>query len=237
MVQLTHANPTKGTLMKPRTPEETYAPALQKASSDLLDLDPQEAAARTATSYRSSGVGSGRFRVTFLNTIYHIDWPDGSVSRTDNNQEADIATRILLLHYLLTADGSPVTGEWIAFRSLPGGLGYEAAFQGRASLRLARAFGNDKPAFEAAALALAGERLTFGDASFLFRALPSVWLAIVLHLADEEFPANANILFDASASHYLPTEDLAVLGGMLAGRMVKLGQNHRAATPPASKTP
>jgi hypothetical protein len=51
--------------------------------------------------------------------------------------------------------------------------------------------------------------------------LPRVWLAVVLHLADEEFPASANVLFDASASHYLPTEDLAVLGGMLTGRLIK----------------
>jgi hypothetical protein len=56
---------------------------------------------------------------------------------------------------------------------------------------------------------------------FAFRLLPRVWLAVVLHLADDEFPANANILFDATVSHYLPTEDLAVLGGMLAGRLSK----------------
>jgi hypothetical protein len=140
---------------------------------------------------------------------------------------ADIATRIILLHYLLTADGTPLTSKWIAFRSLPGGLGYDAAFQGRASLRLAHAFGTDRAAFETAARAFGGEQLDFGDASFLFRLLPRVWLAVVLHLADEEFPANANILFDATASHYLPTEDLAVLGGMLASRLIKVVQDRR----------
>jgi hypothetical protein len=88
-------------------------------------------------------------------------------------------------------------------------------------MRLAHAFGADLPAFEAAAQALGGEHLSFGDASFSFRLLPRVWLATVLNLADDEFPATANVLFDASASHYLPTEDLAVLGGILAGRLVK----------------
>ncbi|MGD2205267.1 MAG: DUF3786 domain-containing protein, partial [Anaerolineae bacterium] len=121
----------------------------------------------------------------------------------------------------LTADGTTLSSKWIAFRNLPGGLGYDAAFQGRANLRLAHAFGADRAAFEAAAQTLGGERLSFGDTSFLFRLLPRVWLAIVLYLADEEFSANANVLFDASASHYLPTEDLAVLGGMLAGRLIK----------------
>jgi hypothetical protein len=119
-----------------------------------------------------------------------------------------------------------LASRWDAFRALPGGLGYDAAFQGRANLRLARAFGSDQAAFARASRALGGEPLTFGDASFLFRLLPRVWLAVVLHLADEEFGANANVLFDAAASHYLPTEDLAVLGGMLASRLIKLSRTH-----------
>ncbi|HSJ53380.1 MAG TPA: DUF3786 domain-containing protein, partial [Anaerolineae bacterium] len=121
-----------------------------------------------------------------------------------------------------TADGTATADRWIAFRNLPGGLGYDAAFQARANLRLARAFGSERAAFEAAARSLKGESLSFGDASFLFRMLPRLWLAVVLYLADDEFPANANVLFDAAASHYLPTEDLAVLGGLLAGRLIRV---------------
>ncbi|MBM4467033.1 MAG: DUF3786 domain-containing protein, partial [Chloroflexi bacterium] len=79
----------------------------------------------------------------------------------------------------------------------------------------------DLDGFVAAAEALGGERLTYGDASFLFPMFPRLRLAVVLYLADEEFPASANVLFDAAAGHYLPTEDLAVLGGMLTGRLIK----------------
>jgi hypothetical protein len=68
---------------------------------------------------------------------------------------------------------------------------------------------------------MAGERLAFGDTSFGFRALPSLWLAVVLHLADDEFPASANVLFDGAASHYLPTEDLAILGGLLSSHLIR----------------
>lgn len=199
-----------------RTPEETYGPALNKARSAFPDLDPQEAAACAAVTYKA-----GRFEVPFFGTMYHVHWPEGTVLPAVGQETVDVATQILHLHYLLTADGTPLAAEWVAFRSLPGGLGYDAAFHGRASLRLARAFGADKQAFYNAARALDGERLSFGDASFLFRLFPRVWLAVVLYLADDEFPASANVLFDAAVSHYLPTEDLAVLGGMLAGRLVK----------------
>jgi hypothetical protein len=44
-------------------------------------------------------------------------------------------------------------------------------------------------------------------------------VAVVLDLADEEFPAWVNILFDGAASHYLPTEDWAVVGELLSSRL------------------
>ena len=201
---------------KPRSPEETYGPALKKAQQAFPDLNPVETAARAAVDYEGDA-----FLLPFFGTRYEVHWPSAAIQRVSDQGEADIASRIVMLHYLLNADGTPLAAKWIAFRNLPGGMGYDAAFQGRANQRLAHAFGSDLAGFEAAARALGGERLDFGDASFCFRLLPRVWLAVVLYLADEEFPASANVLFDGAASHYLPTEDLAVLGGVLAGRLVK----------------
>jgi hypothetical protein len=208
---------------KPRTPEETYGPALRKAREAFSQANPRQLAVNAAASYQPLGTGEGQFQVPVFGRIYHVDWPGGTVVQAAGSEPADVATAILVLHYLLTADGTPLASKWIAFRNLPGGLGYNAAFQGRANLRLAQAFGTDRAAFETAAARMGGERLAFGDASFAFRALPRVWLAVVLNLADDEFPADANVLFDAAASHYLPTEDLAVLGGMTAGWLVKAG--------------
>lgn len=204
--------------IKPRTPEEAYGPALSKAQSDLAGRDPHEMAIRAAVTYQGEV-----FQVPFFGTMHEADWPGGTIRRASDGQVVDIATQILVLHYLLTADGTPMAAQWIAFRNLPGGMGYDGAFQGRANQRLARTFGNKPAAFEAAARAMAGEPLSFGDASFSFRVFPRLWMAAVLYVADEEFPATANVLFDGAASHYLPTEDLAVLGGMLASQLSKAG--------------
>ena len=209
---------------KPRTPEEVYGPALHNAQEAFPHLEPRQVALRADVSYQAIDAEHGQFLVPIFGQMVHVRWPDGSIQRESDSEQVDIATSILLLHYLLAADGTPLAGKWIAFRNLPGGLGYDAAFQRRADLRLARVFGTNETAFRAAARSLQGESLSFGDASFAFRLLPRVWLAVVLHLADEEFPANAQVLFDAATSHYLPTEDLAVLGGMLAGRLIKAGQ-------------
>jgi hypothetical protein len=206
---------------EPRTPEETYGPALAKALAELQQGDPRQMAHLAGCSFEEHDDGRGNISVPIFGTLHDVGWPGGEIQRAADKAELDIASRIVLLHHLLTADGTPLAGEWIAFRSLPGGLGYDAAFRGRSSMRIARTFGKDRHAFNEAASLLRGERLGFGDSSFLFRVLPRVWMAVVLHLADDEFPAEANVLFDASASHYLPTEDLAVLGGILASRLAK----------------
>jgi hypothetical protein len=206
---------------RPRKPEETYGPALHKALEAWPLVEPQEVATRAGVTFERIDDRNGRCLVPFFGTLHSIAWPQGTVQIGPEGPDADIWVQILLLHYLLTADGRLLASEWIAFRNLPGGLGYDAAFQGRANFRLAGAFGTDDKAFVTAARSLGGERLSFGDASFLFRALPRVWLAVVLYLADEDFSASAQVLFDGAASHYLETEDLAVLGGMLASRLIK----------------
>ena len=210
--------------MKARTPEETYQAALQKAEAEFSHLDPVEVAARAEALYTAMNSDAGHLQIAFFGTHYHVQWPSGFMVRTNDQKEPDVPTRLLLLHYLITADGTPMANKWIAFRELPGGLGYDAAFQRRGSIPLVQVFGaagHGQVSFEVAARVLGGERLRFGDAAFCFRLLPRVWLAVVLYVADEEFPASANMLFDGAAQHYLATEDLAVLGGMLAGRLVK----------------
>ena len=73
----------------------------------------------------------------------------------------------------------------------------------------------------AAAGRLGGADLDLADAAVRFQALPRVPVAVLLWKGDEEFPGQAGILFDASAHHYLPTEDLAGMGDWLAHQLVR----------------
>ncbi|GAB4506245.1 MAG: DUF3786 domain-containing protein [Anaerolineales bacterium] len=204
-------------VLGPRTSEERYGPALEKALEDWRKREPQETAWKAGADFDTA---SRLVSLTLTGEKYTISHPDGEVRLVGSEAEVPITTRILLLHYLLTADGAPPAGRWVAFRELPDALVYDPAFQGRASHRIRARFGTDLEAFHRAAKALGGDRLTFGDASYLFRALPRVWLAVIVYKGDEEFSPSANVLFDAAAANYLPTEDLAVLGGYLASRLV-----------------
>ena len=132
---------------------------------------------------------------------------------------------LLLLYYFSTADGTPETGQWISFADLPGGRFYNQAFQGYTGHELAKAFGPDQATFERAASSLDGRPYPLGDAAFLFHVLPCVALLVVFWQGEDsedtvDFPPSFQILFDSSASHYLPTDACAILGSTLTRRLI-----------------
>ena len=126
---------------------------------------------------------------------------------------------VLLSHYI-AGKPSPTTSILIKFTKLPGGYAYEKTFLQRAVQPVAKTFGQ-KPAdlIEAAKL-LGGKALTFGDSSVEMSTLTGIPIVFIVW-AEGEFPASATVLFDESASNYLPTEDLAVLAELTASRLVR----------------
>ncbi|MBW2591755.1 MAG: DUF3786 domain-containing protein, partial [Deltaproteobacteria bacterium] len=72
------------------------------------------------------------------------------------------------------------------------------------------------------ALALKGTAIEPGDAGFEFSILPKTPMQLILWEGDDEFPAEANILFDKTAGEILSPEDAAWLAGMLVYRLIAI---------------
>lgn len=66
---------------------------------------------------------------------------------------------------------------------------------------------------------MGGIRCQYGDVSAEIPALPMVPLTYILWKGDDELQSSVRIFFDASASNYLPTEDLAVLAELTTLRL------------------
>jgi hypothetical protein len=129
----------------------------------------------------------------------------------------------LLWHYSL-ANPIESMGTLVKYKDLPGGYAYEDAFIKRAIDPIVEVFGEEPKNLLGAVDLLGGTRLTLGDASLEIPALKGIPLTYILW-GKEEFPASANILYDASASSYLPTEDLAVLGELSTLRLIEASKN------------
>ena len=159
--------------------------------------------------------------VPFFGGPHSVSHPEGETVFIPTGRQAHVSVAIVLMHYLLTADGTPPADSWSAFRDLPDGLFYAQAFAAHAETPLATRFGNDLAAFDRAAEALRGFRLDLADRSYRFQALPRLAVAVLLWEGDDEFARRASILFDAQAGHYLPTEDLSGIGDWLSHRLLK----------------
>jgi Domain of unknown function (DUF3786) len=196
--------------------DRRFRVAWEQARSEWAAADPAWRAAQAGCGLSPDGVS-----VPFFGRPHLVTHPGGDVSA--GGAPAHVAVSILLLHYLLRADGVSPAGEWLAFRELPDGMFYAAAFAQRAEAPLAQAFGagsgSGLEAFRGAAAAAGGLPLELADAAFAFQVLPRLALAVLVWAGDEEFSAQASLVFDAAAGHYLPAEDLAGLGGLLARRL------------------
>jgi hypothetical protein len=159
-------------------------------------------------------------RLSFFDQPVAISFPDLLIVDAKTGAALPEATQAILLYYLTTADGTPPEGRWLSFADLPDGRFYNQAFQGYSGAELVKYFGNDLTAFERAGYHLNGVKIAYGDNAFAFHILPRLMLSVIYHLGDEDFPASCQILFDASASHYLPTDVCAILGSMLTRKLL-----------------
>lgn len=198
----------------------TYRSALEHARKRFAGREPRIDAETAGVPYVDLGGGQGRFEIVVLGERYLVSWPDLR-AESDAGEPANPVLQILLLHYLLTADGITPRGQWVSFRDLPDGRVYYPAFREGSEQRLLARFGDDVAGFLRAAEALGGRRLPLADHAFAFQVLPRLPMAVLLWEGDEEFPPEVRILFDSSAANYLPTEDLAVIARYLAARLVR----------------
>jgi hypothetical protein len=190
----------------------------------LQSSAPAELAERGAVEYLPSD--GDRSRGEFLLEIWgrptRISYPEMVARDAASGQELPTYLQAMLYYYLVTCDGTPASGQWIAFSELPDGRFYTQAFQGYTGVPLAQAFGEDLTAFSQAAEACSGERrYAFGDIAYTFQALPRVAVMVVLWQGDEDFSSTCQVLFDASISHCLPTDACAILGSHITKQLIK----------------
>ena len=132
--------------------------------------------------------------------------------------------RLSLLWYLVKATGDRPAGTLVNPARLPGGDLFARGTHVLPLDALAARHTESPEAFLAAGAALGGRSEPYGDAAVELPALPRIPVTIILWRADDEFPARADLLFDATAPRHLPTDvlwALAMLSVQLMGNKAR----------------
>jgi len=197
-------------------------PAYNLAREQLAEVkDIEQLCLKSGARYLMTG-SQQEIAIEYLNRLYRITTPNVEVLLADSQEEVPIRDRVLILHYLLSAKGTPIANKLIAFKELPGGGNYYRTFSKRAIEPLLEHFGEKPHALIDIAGKLGGRKVDFGDVAVSINAFSRVPITIVLWQGDEEFPAQGDILFDATISNYLSTYDVTVLCESIIWKLVRL---------------
>jgi len=203
-------------------------PAYKLAREQLAEIENiEQLCLKSGARYLVKG-SQQEIAIDYLNQSYRIAMPNIGILLTDSQDEVSIRDKVLILHYLLSAKGTPITNKLITFKELPGGGNYFRTFSKRAIEPLVEHFGEQPHGLIDTTGKLGGHMVAYGDVAVTVNAFSRVPITIVLWQGDEEFPAQGDILFDAAVSDYLSTYDVTVLCESIIWKLVKFSREGRA---------
>lgn len=136
------------------------------------------------------------------------------------NSIPDRYSSSLILHYLINADGAPLTGEWLPFRELPGGLFYWKTIPGILEA-VVKKYGSNGNEFLKKAAEIGGQKYSkfrFASVIYPFKMFP---ILMILDEKDTEFDADVRVLFDSSAPHYLKTDVVKLIVAYIVNKLCR----------------
>lgn len=180
----------------------------EKIWETLAALDPDEVCGRTDASYDAA---SGLYMLRSFGRDFHISPQEEKIFCRSPGSEVFLQKlgyffRLSVIGYLAIAKGVAPTGRLITPINMRSG---QLFFRGSHILpldRVAEKYAGDRDGFLKRGEELNGERLGHGDASLKLLPLLRVPVVQILWLADDEFPARADLLFDSSCEVQLPID-------------------------------
>ena len=205
---------------------DDFREAFRLASDQLASVNLNRLCSLSGSTLLENADGSAGIGLSFIHEeLIVLTRPEVEVLRRQTREPVPLAEKIIVLHYLLTARGDSPGNNLVTFREVPGGAFYYPAFLKRARDPLVRVFGGEPERILRCGRQLGAESADLGDASVRLMPLPRIPLTLVLWKGDEEFAPEATVLFDRSVGSYLPTEDIAMLSGMVVYRFIRINQS------------
>lgn len=217
----------KGDIYIMEDKKNNYKLCYENLCREFAKHKPEEMASKSRAAYNSE---KKQFLLTYLNREYVISYPDGRITLKDDNSNLskdsnhDLSEEMLIMSYLMRCTNSGLTQKWVPFRELEGvGHAYDG-FSLQGVNKLVQFFGDKGDLFLRTGDKLGAKKYPAGDIGLEISILPNVPVVLLLWLKDEEFNADASILFDYSATKELHVEDLAALCSMVVKEMIRVAK-------------
>ncbi len=197
---------------------DNYKALCEKWREIYLGLDQEELERRFGL--RSDG--DARY-ITYFNQEYRLDKKSGKLSLVSQPERELPFHAVMMIYHLFyySKPGAKVRGEFVPFRQVKRAAPFEQAYIRTILKPLAKEFDGHREELQKACRALGGRPLPQGDVGYEIRAFDCMPLQIIFWDGDDEFPAQANILFDADITDFLHEETVVSAASELFRRLAE----------------
>lgn len=188
--------------------------------SDLSARDPRDIVRQTQAAWDP---GTREYRIRIWGNTYRVAVDQAQVrpEKPGTQVLADYMD-LFIVHYLMCAQNLGPANEWVSEKDIPGG---SAFFRGPHTLptdEIAQAFGEDMDGFRAVCTRLGGRPLAMADGAFVFDITPKLPVAVLLWQGDEDFGADAGLLFDKTIARHLALDIIFALGVLVCKTLTRV---------------
>lgn len=199
-------------------PMDNYELTCEKWRKIFLGMDQEELISRFGLEHDDEAL-----YIVYYNETYRLDRRNGMIT-LEKGPERRISFNTLMSIYNLFYYSKPyarVRGEFVPFRQVKRAAPFDPAFKRTVVDVLAKKFNGHAELLEKACIALKGRPLRQGDVGYALDAFSCVPVAVVFWDGDDEFDAQANILFDADITDFTHEETVCCIGSDLVRRLVE----------------
>ncbi len=161
------------------------------------------------------GPESGEINFRAFGCDFILKTDDLTLLKSKDKSPAKDTDRIIVLHYLLCDLPVAETNELIKFRDFPGGQFYLEPFMSRSLKPLVKRFGDDLDSLKKNLDRFNWKPYAMGDLGAKIHTVGNLYAYLVYQASDEEFPAEAEMLFDTAFKRVFPAEDAVVIAGRI----------------------
>jgi len=185
----------------------------------LAERDPSEVISRTHCTYDSAKDCYTLPVWTSVCLIYpgsaQVEWRTGSPVLHEYFS-------LFAIHYLLSAKDVPPVGQWISEKDMAGGSTFFRGPHAIPTQLITRKVDNSCDRFHQLCRRYNGSPLTMADAAEVFSITPTIPVAVLYWAGDDDFPAEAKLLFDKTLPGHFA---LDIVFALAVGIAEELGKN------------
>jgi len=152
--------------------------------------------------------------ITFYGKEYWINRENGGIYKAGEERKAGFDTAMSIYSLFFHSVEHPRNaGIWVPFRDVKRAAPFTEAFKRTVLQPFSATFEGRLEKLLMAGEKLGFERITHSDAGFQAMAFSCMPVQFLFWDGDEEFPAQANILFDSEITDYIHEETVVLIAG------------------------